>query len=45
LVDACKNKPARKDLITKVNACLKKGHLSHIAQLEAEATKGGKGIG
>ena len=38
-IDACKNKLARKDLIIKVNACLKNGHYSQVAQLEAEATK------
>ena len=44
-IDACKNSLARKDLIKKVNACLKKGHYSQNAQLEAEATKRGKEIG
>jgi len=38
-IDACKNKLARKDLLIKVNACLKAGHYTQIAQLEAEATK------
>ncbi|HNX17809.1 MAG TPA: caspase family protein [Methanoregula sp.] len=43
-IDACKNKLARKDLIKKVNACLKKGHYTQVAQLETEATKRAKEI-
>lgn len=37
-IDACKNKLARKNLIKKVNACLKKGHYTQVAQLETGAT-------
>jgi hypothetical protein len=43
-IDACRNKLARKGLVRKVNACLKKGHYTQVAQLEAEATKRGKEI-
>ncbi len=42
---ACNNNLARKDLLKKVKACLKKGHFTQIPQLETEATKRGSKMG
>ena len=39
------NKLTRRQLLVKVNDCLRKGHYTQTAQLETEATKRGKPIG